>query len=88
MAFSAYIDSTTSLSTDKTVFNRVLINEHQAYDQSTGVFTCPISGVYMFSFVAGSFKYHTILQVKHLGNCLLTSVKDKLKDCFYILGNN
>ena len=53
MAFSAYLDATTSLST-KTVFNRVLINEHQAYDQSTGVFTCPISGVYMFSFVAGT----------------------------------
>ena len=56
VAFSAYVDTTTSLSSAQTVFNKVLLNEQQAYDQSTGVFTCPISGIYMFSFVAGTYR--------------------------------
>ena len=52
VAFTAYIDSTRSLST-RTVFNKLLLNEADAYDESTGVFTCPRTGIYMFSFVGG-----------------------------------
>lgn len=50
VAFSAYTDADTSVGT-KTVFNKVLINEPAAYDQRTGEFTCPVDGIYLFSFV-------------------------------------
>ena len=59
VAFSAYISNSTSL-LNKTIFDMVLTNEHQAYDVSTGVFTCPISGIYMFSFVAGTLFVYSL----------------------------
>ena len=56
MAFSAYVDENTSPSKagDVYVFDKVLTNKGQAYDESTGVFTCPISGTYVFTFVAST----------------------------------
>lgn len=50
VVFSAYIDSTTTLQ-ENTVFPEILINEQAAYDTTTGEFTCPVSGIYMFSVV-------------------------------------
>ena len=54
IGFTAFMDSTKSL-TSTTIFNKVLFNEGGGYDRSTGVFTCPIGGVYLFSFVGGMF---------------------------------
>ena len=57
VAFSAYVDQNTppSGANNKFVFNKVLTNEGEAYDESTGVFTCPISGIYVFTVVASTF---------------------------------
>ena len=59
MAFSAYVDENTepSGSENAYVFDKVLTNEGQAYDESTGVFTCPFSGIYVFTVVASTFNY-------------------------------
>ena len=56
MAFSAYVDENTSPSgaDNVYVFDKVLTNEGQAYDESTGVFTCPINGNYVFTVVAST----------------------------------
>lgn len=51
IAFTAYIDATTSLSSSPTVFKKISLNAGDAYSLSTGVFTCPVPGVYMFSVV-------------------------------------
>ena len=59
MAFTAYVDENTETSgpDDAFVFNKVLTNVGQAYDESTGAFTCPISGIYVFTVVASMFNY-------------------------------
>ena len=68
MAFSAYVDENTSPSgaDDVYVFNKVLTNEDQAYDESTGVFSCPIKGIYVFTFVAGTLTVYEMKSMKVL----------------------
>ena len=58
VAFSAYVDENTGPSgaNGTFVFDKVLTNEGGAYDESIGVFTCPISGIYVFTVVASTFK--------------------------------
>lgn len=76
VAFSAYTDADTSMG-GKTVFNKVLINEPTAYDQSTGVFSCPVAGIYMFSFVIavrGSQTSHAKLTIN--GNVVLEAITE------------
>ena len=36
------------------IFNRVLFNDGGAYNNASGIFTCPVSGVYLFFFEVGS----------------------------------
>ena len=56
VGFTAYIDHTIQhLGLDQTlIFNRVLFNDGSAYNNSSGIFTCPVNGVYLFFFEVGS----------------------------------
>ena len=55
VAFSAYLDHTLSnIGNDQTIeFNQIILNEGGDYDQRTGVFTCPQSGLYLIAFFIG-----------------------------------
>ncbi|XP_053379963.1 complement C1q-like protein 4 [Mercenaria mercenaria] len=54
VSFSVYLDHDLDLGTHQTIkFNQVIINDGNGYNIYTGVFTCPESGVYMFSFFIG-----------------------------------
>ena len=55
-AFTAYLDHELShLGIDQTIiFNRVLFNDGNAFNSRSGIFTCPVNGVYMFFFAVGS----------------------------------
>ncbi|XP_063412607.1 complement C1q-like protein 4 [Mytilus trossulus] len=61
VAFYAYLSKTEAISPHHTlIFDHVETNVGQAYNQHSGAFTVPISGVYMFSYTvfpngAGSF---------------------------------
>lgn len=56
VAFSAYLDETKTFNRAAVPFNHVLLNEPaDVYNQTSGIFTCPITGVYMFYFVVGKF---------------------------------
>lgn len=56
VAFSAYLDETKTFNRAAVPFNHVLLNEPaDVYNQTSGLFTCPITGVYMFYFVVGKF---------------------------------
>ncbi|XP_052259544.1 complement C1q-like protein 4 isoform X2 [Dreissena polymorpha] len=51
-AFTAYLDHTVQhLGIGQTIiFNRIHLNMGNAYNQFTGIFTCPVDGMYVFSF--------------------------------------
>ena len=55
MAFTAFLDHTLrNLQKDRTiVFNQVISNEGDGYDQRVGIFTCPKTGLYLVSFFIG-----------------------------------
>ena len=55
VAFSAYLDHTLSnlQKNQVIVFNRILLNEGEGYDTTSGVFTCPRTGVYLATFFVG-----------------------------------
>ena len=47
--FSAYLgQDVTASSSDVIVFNQIQINVGNAYNTATGLFTCPVSGYYVF----------------------------------------
>ena len=49
-AFSAYTLTDTSLTKGKTlVFSKILNDEEQTYDNSSGQYTVPVSGTYLFT---------------------------------------
>ncbi|XP_060567288.1 complement C1q-like protein 4 [Ruditapes philippinarum] len=51
VAFSAYLSSrTTYLDNEKIVFDSEVINDGEAYDKSSGIFTVPATGTYLFAF--------------------------------------
>ena len=55
MAFSAYLDHTLKniQRNQIIVFNRIMLNEGEGYDTTSGVFTCPHTGVYLVTFFVG-----------------------------------
>ena len=56
VAFSAYLDKIVShLGIDHLIpFDKILLNEGNAFNSHTGMFVCPLSGVYLFSFTIAS----------------------------------
>ena len=56
VGFTAYIDHFVyHLGIDQAlIFNRVLFNDGGAYNNASGIFTCPVNGVYLFFFEVGS----------------------------------
>ncbi|KAK3106363.1 hypothetical protein FSP39_018525, partial [Pinctada imbricata] len=60
--------TTLSAQNQKIIFDDVLVNRANAYDKSTGVFTCPRRGDYKFSFTilkTTSAKSHIFLMVNN-----------------------
>ena len=55
IAFSAYLshDITNFKGSPKIVFDRVILNDGGHYSATTGIFRCPLSGVYDFAFFIG-----------------------------------
>lgn len=56
MAF--YAQLTSSVTDDYVIFNNVKTNEGAAYDKSSGIFTCQLTGTYVFSWTIASSQYH------------------------------
>ena len=56
LGFTAYVDHDVQhLGVDQTIiFNRVLFNDGGAYNNASGIFICPVNGVYLFFFEVGS----------------------------------
>ena len=52
IAFTAYLDKTVShLGIDQPIpFNKVLLNDGNSFNNFTGMFRCPVTGVYLFTF--------------------------------------
>ena len=58
MGFTAYSNDKSLSYHERVVFDEVETNFGEAYDQSTGIFTCPFSGLYYFgvaSYAAGNY---------------------------------
>ena len=56
LGFTAYADHVIQhLGVDQTIiFNNVLFNDGGAYNNASGIFTCPVNGVYLFFFEVGN----------------------------------
>ncbi|XP_032394244.1 multimerin-2 [Etheostoma spectabile] len=50
--YVAYQGSLRDIQIDPIIFNQVVVNQGSAYDNDTGVFTAPVSGIYQFVFAA------------------------------------
>ena len=57
IAFTAYLDhDLNNLGTDQVLpFNKVLLNDGQGYNNYTGTFVAPVSGVYSFTYFIGRY---------------------------------
>jgi hypothetical protein len=57
VAFSAFVDNNPSaIGLEQPVpFNRILTNVGGGYNQHTHAFTCPVTGLYMFTFTISHF---------------------------------
>ena len=56
LGFTAYVDHDIQhLGVYQSIiFNRVLFNDGAAYNNASGIFTCPVNGVYLFFFQVGT----------------------------------
>ncbi|XP_035850656.1 complement C1q-like protein 4 isoform X2 [Sander lucioperca] len=50
--YVAYQGSLRDIQINPIVFNQVVVNQGSAYDNDTGMFTAPVSGIYQFVFAA------------------------------------
>ncbi|WAR09546.1 C1QL3-like protein [Mya arenaria] len=68
VSFSTGLTSTQYMMDDDTVvYDQVFINDFNGYNPNTGIFTCPIPGVYIFHFHGYSTNKDTVmwLDLKH-----------------------
>lgn len=61
-AFSAYLDhDLDGVTNHQTIaFNKPLYNSDASYDPSTGVFTAPYDGLYLFIYFIGELDFDTV----------------------------
>lgn len=64
------------------IYDQILYNAGGGYDGTTGIFTCPISGVYMFAIFVESFTLRTaIIELVIDGNdSLISAVSEQAVD--------
>ena len=64
VGFTAYMDHSVHLGIDQTVvFNHVLFNDGGAYNAQTGIFSCPVDGVYLFFFEVGAWHQQIVAKL-------------------------
>ncbi|XP_048238284.1 complement C1q tumor necrosis factor-related protein 4-like [Haliotis rufescens] len=74
VAFSAGLSHHQSLTGGQTVvYNRIITNVGNAYNPATGVFTCPISGAYVFQYHAMSRQDSTLYLELYLNDKYISS---------------
>ena len=47
--YALWVDNTDASTNDALRFTRVILNDHDVYDQNTGEFKTPVDGTYMFT---------------------------------------
>ncbi|XP_045178499.2 complement C1q-like protein 2 [Mercenaria mercenaria] len=75
VSFSVGLSSTQNVYNKDTIkYDIIFVNEHNGYNPSTGVFTCPVPGLYVFHFHAYSSNKDTImwLDLLHNGNVMVS----------------
>ncbi|XP_052233652.1 uncharacterized protein LOC127846441 [Dreissena polymorpha] len=87
IAFTAYLDHVLQLRMEQAVpFNRLLLNEGHAYNNSTGIFRAPVSGIYLFSWavtarkLSGKHAYDVWVKLVVNGNHQLGAVAETQSD--------
>lgn len=69
VAFSVGLSSTQNVyNKDTIVYGEVFVNDHNGYSTSTGIFTCPVPGLYVFHFHAYNSNKDTIMWLDLLHN--------------------
>lgn len=90
IAFSAYLSADRTLGRNQHVkFDRVLLNDGNGYEASTGVFRAPVSGVYSFTFVvAQRHRYEIRLNLVVDGKVVVGAIAEGTKYYHDVQGTN
>ena len=81
MAFTAYAtDAIYPASSSTVLFENVVTNLGNAYDPSTGVFTCPTTGTYMFHASVTSPSGSTFMGEVYMGDVYMISLISNVED--------
>ena len=62
MVFSAWASYKKDIPSDRTfIFDQAMVNEGQGYNYHTGIFTCPVSGYYAFTWATQATVGHYLM---------------------------